>query len=845
MSAMARALSAALLHFVWQGLLVAFGLWAALFVLRKRSANTRYLISCAALALLAALPIITACLAYTRPLAAHAAASLVRAIPQMAGAVTASSGPSPSAWLRSLERWALPAWALGVLLFSLRLVWAAKQVSALRRGAQPPEAPVLAIIAGLTARMRMARPVRVLISAVPDSPSVAGWLRPVVLLPAATILGLTPQQLEAVLAHELAHIRRYDYLVNLLQILVETLLFYHPAVWWTSAQIRREREMCCDDLAVASCGDALCYARALAKLERLRVMRPRLALGGTDGPLFYRIRRLIGDKGHEYGPSKLPGILALSLGLACVALNMQWARGQQQEARTPEPAVESAELDDPGIRVDLGSAAVIHRAPVEYPDAALKAGVQGTVVVEAKVDASGVVSDARVLSGPADLRRAALESVLQWHFARDAARHTRQVSIAFQTPPADSAAESSAERASREQKQRFEQALEAQMRAATLAREAQAEALERELRILQSRQTEREPTDLAEAETARSEITALEKRLAEADATLAREQATLRAGQSELLSGKLRILQEQLTDREQTDPAEADAVRSEIAALEKRLAEADRALAHAQAPLRAGQSELLAGKLRLLQKQLTEREQTDPAEADAVRSEIAAQKKRLAEADRALAHAQGPLRAGQSELLAGKLRLLQKQLAERAQTDPAQAEALRDQISGLEKRLSDAQMALESAQAASRLAQSGVLEKELWLLQKQQAERALTDAVQAEAMRSQIVALKKSLADAQSVLERTGEGNALSGFMAGRKLKSIAIMGLTEQLRSQLLSQLPVHEGDTLAEDSFARIQTAVKQFDEHLGLSLHTNADGEVELRIAAPNSGAGKFRK
>ena len=104
-----------------------------------------------------------------------------------------------------------------------------------------------------------------------------------VLLPSATLLGLTPEQLEAVIAHELAHIKRYDYLVNMLQMLVETLLFYHPAVWWLSARIRHERELCCDDLAVDSCGDALCYARALTRLERLRISAPAAALGSTGG----------------------------------------------------------------------------------------------------------------------------------------------------------------------------------------------------------------------------------------------------------------------------------------------------------------------------------------------------------------------------------------------------------------------------------------------------------------------------------------------------------------------------------------------------------------------------------
>ena len=159
----------------------------------------------------------------------------------------------------------------------------------------------------------------------------------------ATLLGLTTQQLEAVLAHELAHIRRYDYLVNLLQMAVETLLFYHPAVWWTSSRIRHERELCCDDLAVASCGDALCYARALTRLERLRIATPAMALGSTGGPLAYRIQRLIGAGTRGYGYSKLPGLLALIAGLACFGLNIHWAHGQ-------EKPVQSVGQEQPGRR---------------------------------------------------------------------------------------------------------------------------------------------------------------------------------------------------------------------------------------------------------------------------------------------------------------------------------------------------------------------------------------------------------------------------------------------------------------------------------------------------------------
>src|SRR5262249_15029310 len=149
---------------------------------------------------------------------------------------------------------------------------------------------------------------RLLVSSDTDSPSVTGWLRPIILLPLSAIAGLTPDQLEAVLAHELAHIRRHDYLVNLLQMAAETVLFYHPAVWWISARIRHERDLCCDDLAVRACGGALCYARALTALEKMRAGHPALALGSTDGPLFLRIRRLISG-GGEYGPSKLSGMV--------------------------------------------------------------------------------------------------------------------------------------------------------------------------------------------------------------------------------------------------------------------------------------------------------------------------------------------------------------------------------------------------------------------------------------------------------------------------------------------------------------------------------------------------------
>jgi uncharacterized protein involved in exopolysaccharide biosynthesis len=123
---------------------------------------------------------------------------------------------------------------------------------------------------------------------------VIGWLRPVILLPFSSLVGLAPGQIEAILVHELAHIRRFDHLVNLFQCLVETLMFYHPVLWWLTNWVRDERENCCDDVVLSVCSDRLAYARALATLEEYRSPLSPLALAATDGSLLGRIRRLLG-----------------------------------------------------------------------------------------------------------------------------------------------------------------------------------------------------------------------------------------------------------------------------------------------------------------------------------------------------------------------------------------------------------------------------------------------------------------------------------------------------------------------------------------------------------------------
>jgi beta-lactamase regulating signal transducer with metallopeptidase domain len=198
-------------------------------------------------------------------------------------------------------------------------------------------------LARLSARLGVMRAVRLCRSALVEVPTVVGWLRPVILVPACALAGLSAAQLEAIIAHELAHVRRHDYLVNLLQSFVETLLFYHPAVWYVSRRARAEREHACDDLAVEATGDVLVYARALAELEQLRRHPPQvsqLALAASGGSLVHRIQRLLKSQPTR-ATSRAPAAAALvaALALAFALAGVRGAvvsRGTGARDRAPE-----------------------------------------------------------------------------------------------------------------------------------------------------------------------------------------------------------------------------------------------------------------------------------------------------------------------------------------------------------------------------------------------------------------------------------------------------------------------------------------------------------------------------
>ena len=342
-----HALGWALVHFLWQGAALAILLGVALALIRPTAARTRYTLAMVTLAAMCILPIATTLRLYdpavstaTKTFVAPEPSSdltaspsptprgaTVKSLPLIASATQPNSGSARLTLLRDrLEPvlpWLVVVWVVGVLILSVRLAYGWMGAHRLRtHGTRAVPEALQQVLARLAAQLRLNRPVRLLESLLIEVPAVVGWLRPVVLVPASALTGLTPQQLEVLLAHELAHVRRYDYLVNIVQCVIETLLFYHPAVWWVSRRVREEREHCCDDLAVAVCGDPHLYATALVGMERIRSTTPRLALAatGAGGSLLTRVRRLIlpATARTEYFPrwaAGIAGMLAVTVGL--------------------------------------------------------------------------------------------------------------------------------------------------------------------------------------------------------------------------------------------------------------------------------------------------------------------------------------------------------------------------------------------------------------------------------------------------------------------------------------------------------------------------------------------------
>ncbi|HEX4824048.1 MAG TPA: M56 family metallopeptidase [Candidatus Polarisedimenticolaceae bacterium] len=333
------ALAWTLIHFVWQGAAIALASALALALLVKSRPRARYAVLGTALALMAASPVMTLVARTMRPsreAISFSAAAVVASESPAAPAVAASPAAAPAP--PDALRWIVALWICGVALSGLRALagwWGAQRMR--RRGASPAVAWI-ETARSLGARLGLVRPVEISLSTTAPGPVTLGWWRPVILLPFSTVTALTPAEIEMVLAHELAHIVRRDYLVNLLQIAVETVLFYHPAVWWVSRRMRIEREHVADDLAIAACGDRVAYARAMAALDAEVAPAAVLAAGG--GSLLGRIERLAGVPRRE--GSTAPAWLGALAVASAVVLGLG---APQPEALAGAKPAKPAQLD--------------------------------------------------------------------------------------------------------------------------------------------------------------------------------------------------------------------------------------------------------------------------------------------------------------------------------------------------------------------------------------------------------------------------------------------------------------------------------------------------------------------
>ncbi len=388
MSAFIFELGLTLMHFLWQGLLLGCACAVALTLLRNSRAEYRYLVACSALLACLCWPLFDLIQRLTGDAAATSAA-----LPglQWTGHIIVDEN-TRFTLLNSL-RGIVGIWALCAAALALRmtagLLWidrTARRPSSCQRHDQLRWE---ADLARLAQRFGITRQVRLRVVDALSSPITAGWWRPVVLVPAALVGGMPPDLLEALLAHEMAHIKRHDYLINLLQNVIETLLFYHPAVWWISNRIRLERELIADDVAARQLGEPRRLALALSELEKRQFSTHQLAQAANGGNLMMRIQHLL-----RPAPQALNWKAAVAMAgvaLACLSIYAEATAADKHVSNRVE------------ARIDLKSC-----AKPAYPQQAFKESRAGTVQLGFLIDHTGKVINSRVehSSGHADLDEA-------------------------------------------------------------------------------------------------------------------------------------------------------------------------------------------------------------------------------------------------------------------------------------------------------------------------------------------------------------------------------------------------------------------------------------------------------
>jgi|GEM_PF-1762909 len=591
-----------LVHFLWQGVVLAAVLFLLLRVLR--TPNARYNACAAALALMCAAPVAT--FFYLSP--SMAAGNAPRGV--VLPTALPVAGAASAGWLEANAPWLAWLWLAGALLLMLRSVlswWRARGV--VTHDFQPLDGKLEAAAVSLAARVG-ATGVRFRVSARVASALVFGWLKPVVVLPAAALGRLTGAEIEALLAHELAHVVRRDFLVNLLQTAAECVLFYHPLVWWVSARMREERELCCDDFAVALCRDEVLYSKALLRLEELR-MEP--ALAATGGRLALRIRRLL----NRPDPDRIAVAPALAFVLVFGISVALLAQTPPPAPPTPPTAPAAPVTAQQIYRLEDGVTAPrpIYRVEPAYTPQARAAHVQGQSVLAVIISPEGRVTDVRVMKSlDQGLDQKAVEAVRAWKFepgrkdgkavpvaatietnfqlldtppappvamiapaapGAPPALHAAPVPLVAPEPPDPPQELTEKEQAAVEAKlaarlqanmERKEAAREAHAAADAEALEAKAAAREKQLAQTEAQWAEREESRM------QAEAAAREKQLAQTEAQWAEREEGRRQATAAAREKQLAQTEAQWAKREESRmQAKADAMRQEAAAKETEL----------------------------------------------------------------------------------------------------------------------------------------------------------------------------------------------------------------------------------------------------------------------------------
>lgn len=420
----------ALVHFVWQGIVLALVTGFVLFVLKRASAQTRYATNCIALVVATYLPISEIC-SRMNQVEASSAGSITAVFFDVV-ASQGSTWASIQTWIQAQLNWFVLGWLLVVALLALRLIvgllWLhqyrrSPYSSANREWQQRLDALAARFSPGMQVLLRVVDDIQ--------SPLTIGCIRPVVLVPAALLTGMAPAHLDALLAHELAHIRRYDFLINLLQNLIEMFLFFHPAVWWISKNIRIERENIADDLAAQVLGEPRRLALALQELEQIQFVQSQLALAAHGGNLMLRIKRLVRPEVQSINwktAVTAVGVATVCIGFAANAAMPNYViEGEKLSSKSisSSPIIESlvdatptevsivdaeklSEVADNASnksaksnKKDVVKTAYIDFAKEgcrpEYPRAALRKELQGVSALKVRISATGAIQDVTIV----------------------------------------------------------------------------------------------------------------------------------------------------------------------------------------------------------------------------------------------------------------------------------------------------------------------------------------------------------------------------------------------------------------------------------------------------------------